>query len=100
MSRSRKKNPIVKDRGRSKKKDKKLANKRIRANTRNVFSNLAPIEDKLFTTHKARNLTNPYDICDSIWKLDINYVWYYWDYKGDKHCVKNTAKDIRLYYNK
>ena len=100
MSRSYKKNPIIKDNGRSHKRAKKAANQRLRTTVRNIMSNLDSLEDKIFPTARGLEITNQYDICDWINRYSEEpIIWY--NYKLDKLIAEYPTKaDFRTYKNK
>lgn len=99
MSRSRKKNPVIKDGGNG---YKKLAHKRVRANTRNLLGNNTPYDELLFSKNKGEEFTNQYDICDYKTFLPNRENWFVHHnyYTGVITPHKITDKDKRTYYNK
>lgn len=104
MSRSFKKNAIIKDGGKSHKYEKKLSSSKIRARVHTILTTTDDYENMLFPDARAKDIINTYFIHDNVWRLDTNNSWSYpysWmDYKGNLNTFKYSAKDIRMYKNK
>lgn len=98
MSRSFKKNAIIKDRGNGM---QKLAHHRTRMVVRNLLNSKIDYDDMLFPTKRSIELVNPWDICD--WRLLFPYNREFWYYRfwTDRFLKKKiTDKDLRKYKNK
>lgn len=74
MSRSYKKNAIIKDNGQSHKYMKKKAHHTTRAKVRQVLTSGKEYDELLFPTTKSKELVNQYDICDWKWRLDEHTI--------------------------
>jgi hypothetical protein len=100
MSRSFKKNAILKDRGNG---QQKLAHHRTRMVVRNLLNSGIDYDEMLFPTKRSIELIDPWDICD--WRTILptqQEFWYYfignWGTKLFKS--KITDEDYRRYTRK
>jgi len=99
MSRSFKKNAILKDGGRSHRYHKKLSSSKLRAKNKDVFANMEALEDKIFPDTRVKDLIDPYYICDHYWILDLTpRIWI--DYAGNRQVRKLSFKWIKRFTNK
>lgn len=104
MSRSFKKNAILKDGGKSHKYEKKLSSSKIRAKVHTILTTTDDYENMLFPNARAKDIINAYNICDRKDSPIYNSSWaypYFWvDLWGKLNVFKYSAADIRNYKNK
>ena len=100
MSRSRKRNPILKDNGARHRYAKKLSNQKIRAKTRNLLASDGELEDLIFPTTKGKELCNQYDVCDWWSLLSMEPLIWFGYSTGEQHIEEVTNKKILRYYRK
>ena len=98
MSRSYKKNAIIKDRGNGM---QKLAHHRTRMIVRNLLNSKLEYDELLFPTKRDIEHTNPWDICDWKMRFPFNKEYWYYRYWTNRFLKKKiTAADLRKYRNK
>jgi hypothetical protein len=97
MSRSFKKNAIIKDKNRG---AKQLAHQSVRTRVRVELNSNKDYDEMLFPTRKGNEVVNQWDICDWKFKLPTSGFFYYNYRQGKLIYNKVTPKDIRRYTNK
>lgn len=98
MSRSFKKNAILKDGGSGR---KKLAHHKTRMVVRNLLNSKLDYDELLFPTRKAVEINDPWDICDWITRFPHNQeYWFHYYNQGKRIWHKITKADLRKYRSK
>ena len=67
MSRSRKKHNIIKDKGGV---TKSNHNRKVRRKTKIILNSNEDFDEMIFPTKKGMEITNQYDMCDYIFRMD------------------------------